>query len=365
MQIKLEEVKVSNKSNKKKSWLLPLAIVVLVLAILACGGEVSPTKVGEVAATQADETQEEATPEVDIAPIESEPTQPVDTLSPQGPIYYKVGDIISIGDKVMVVLGWDSPPGDQFSKPDEGEKFVVVDVLLVNQGSSTGTVSSWLQMSLKDDTGQKYTIDLMANVASGESSPDGELSSGERIRGKVGFQVPTESKGLVFVFDAAVFGTGKVFVELGPDPISLEPPAELVGELDQETFAVGDIIEMGDLTLTVNEIAFPEGDNFTKPDEGKKFIVVDLTLVNNSSEAKAVSSMLQMYLKDTTGQKYDLDLMASVASGGTTPDGEIAPSEKIRGQVSFQVPEDIDGLVFVFDADVFGFGKVFIVIPAR
>jgi hypothetical protein len=41
-------------------------------------------------------------------------------------------------------------------------------------------------------------------------------------------------------------------------------------------------------------------------------------------------------------------------------DGEITPGEKLRGQVGFQIPEDAQGLTFVFDADVFGHGKVFV-----
>lgn len=260
-------------------------------------------------------------------------------------------------------MGWDSPPGNDFSKPDEGKKFVAVDVLLANQGSATTSVSTMLQMSLKDATAQKYNVDLTASIATGSSSPDGEMSPGERVRGKVGFQVPQDATGLVFVFDASVFGTGKVFVELGPDPIAVEPPAQLAGEQEQTTFAVGDIVEIGDLTLTVNEVTSPPGNEFNKPNAGNKFIVVDVTLENKGAEAKGISSMVQMYLKDATGQKYNLDFSASMASGGTTPDVEIAPGEKIRGQVGFQVPENAQGLIFAFDADVFGYGKVFVTLP--
>lgn len=294
---------------------------------------------------------------------ETEAPAPTDTPVPQGPTTYQVGDIISIGNMVMVVLGWDSPPADDFNKPDEGKKFVAVDILLVNQGSDITSVSSLLQMHLKDETAQKYDVDLIANVATGSSSPDGEVNPGERVRGKVGFQVSQDAAGLVFVFDAEVFGTGKVFVELGPEPIAIEPPAQLAGEQAQTTFAIGDIIEVGDLMLTVNEVTSPPGDEFSKPDDGNKFVVVDVTLENKGTEAKGISSMMQMYLKDATGQKYALDLMASVASGGVTPDGEIAQGERIRGQVGFQVPENAQGLVFVFDADVFGYGKVFVALP--
>jgi hypothetical protein len=220
-----------------------------------------------------------------------------------------------------------------------------------------------LQMTLKDSTAQRYDTDLMASTAIGGRSPDGEISPGERIRGQVGFQVPQDATGLVFVFDADVWGRGKVFVELGPEPTALEPPAELPGERPLTTYAVGDVIEIGDLTITVNEVNNPPGDSFSRPDEGNEFLVVDVTITNRSAEAVAISSVLQMFVKDATGQYYVLDIMASAASGGTTPDGEVAPGETIRGQAGFQVPEDATNLVFVFDASVWGYGKVFVALP--
>ena len=357
-----QEVTMLN-NRTRRVWALLLAVLMLALATLACGEEETPTQVGRVA-TEAPTAQEESaeTPE-QTATEAPEEEESAEEPTATGPTTYQVGDIISIGDIVMVVLGWDMPPGDDFSQPDEGNAFVAVEVILVNQSDSAESVSSMLQMKLKDDTGQRYEADFTASMAIDESSPDGEISPGERVRGKVGFQVPEGVTGLVFVFDADVWGTGKVFVELGPQPLTVGVPDDLPGEQAQQMFAIGDIIEIGDLTLTVNEVTNPPGDEFNKPDEGYKFVVVDVTITNNGSEAASVSSLMQMSLKDDTGQAYDLDLMASVASGGTTPDGEIAAGETIRGQAGYQVPEEASGLVFVFDADVWGSGKVFVALP--
>ncbi len=338
-------------------------LLILIFAALACGSEETATKIGEVDDSTAAETDDAGESSSDTSTANTESSEAEEVETTQGPTTYQVGDVVSIGDTVMVVLGWDSPPGDDFSKPDEGKIFVIVDLLFVNQSSETNSISSLLQMELKDDTGQKYDLDLMASVASNGSSPDGEISAGERIRGQVGFQVPEDVLGLVFVFDADVFGSGKVFVELGDEPIAIDPPTDLVGELEQSAFSIGDVIEIGEMTLTVNEITNPPGDEFSKPDEGHKFLVVDVTFENKSAETQTLSSLLQMNLKDDTGQQYDVDLMASIVSDGSTPDGEIAPGEKIRGQVGFQVPEDATGFVFVFDADIFGYGKVLVTLP--
>ncbi|MBK7218296.1 MAG: DUF4352 domain-containing protein [Candidatus Promineofilum sp.] len=82
--------------------------------------------------------------------------------------------------------------------------------------------------------------------------------------------------------------------------------------------AVGDVIEIGDLALTVHGVTFPAGDEFNRPDEGQRFVVVDVAVENRTATAQNISSLLQMELKDATGQVYDLDLMAQAASGGTS-----------------------------------------------
>jgi len=336
--------------NRKRNAVTFVALAVLLLVSSACGSSVSPTLV----ATSA--------PPVDSG---SQPEQPAQVPTAQVPTAvtqqnYKVGDVVSIGDHVLVVLGWENVQPNDFSKPDAGKKFVAVELLIVNNSQSAMSVSTLLQMSLKDDTGQKYDVDFMASSAIGGASVGGELAPGEKVRGKVGFQVPENATGLQFVFDASVFGSGKVFVDLGAEPVTVEPPANIAGETSQQTYNVGDVIAIGTTNLTVNQVLYPAGDDFNKPKAGFKFLVVDITIENTGATAISVSSLLQMSVKDSSGQEFDVDLMASVASGGTPPDGEIAPGEKLRGQVGFQVPENATGLVFVFDADVWGSGKVFV-----
>lgn len=338
--------------NGKRKTVIPfLALAIILLVSLACGTSTSP----KLVATSA--------PSDNSGNSGSEPTATTKPVAPAAPQSYKVGDVVAIGDHVLVVLGWENVPASDFSKPDAGKKFVAVELLIANKSQSAMSVSTMLQMNMKDDTGQKYNVDFMASTATNGGSIDGELAPGEKVRGKIGFQIPENAQGLQFVFDASVFGSGKVFVELGSEPIKVEPPAELAGETAQKTYNVGDVIAMGTTTLKVNEVLSPAGDQFNKPKAGNKFIVVDITIENKGTTAISVSTLLQMSIKDAGSQKYSIDLMASMASGGTSPDGEIAPGEKLRGQVGFQVPENATGLVFVFDADVWGTGKVFVTLP--
>jgi hypothetical protein len=336
-------------NNKRKFQISApmIALAVLLLASLACGSDVKPALVATSGAPLAPDTQQPA-PSADAPAVQQN---------------YKVGDVVALGDHVLVVLGWENIAPNDFSKPDAGKRFVAVELLIVNKSQSAMSVSTMLQMTMKDATGQKYDVDFMASSAIGGSSIDGELASGEKVRGKVGFQVAENAQGLQFVFDASIFGTGKVFVDLGAQPLMVEPPASIAGETTQQIYKVGDVIAMGTTTLTINEVAYPAGDQFNQPQAGNKFLVVDLTLENKGAQAISVSTLMQMSIKDAGSRKYAVDIMASMASGGTSPDGEIAPGEKLRGQVGFQVPANATGLIFIFDADVWGTGKVFAALP--
>ena len=193
-----------------------------------CGEQVAPAKIGEV--TQAPEATAEATEPATEAPTaapaqtkqstEAPTAAPAQTKqSTEVPTAasrtesYSVGDVMDISDFVLVVLGWEMPTDDIF-RPDAGNMYVAVELLFVNQSDSPATVSTLLQMALKDSTDRQFTLDLGAQTASKSGALDGELAAGERIRGKIGFQVPEDAAGLVFVFDPSIIGTGRAFVAL-------------------------------------------------------------------------------------------------------------------------------------------------------
>jgi hypothetical protein len=314
--------------------------VCLILLQAACQMEARPAKIGALgtAAQPADGAGQ---------------TLPQETI-------YQIGDIISINDTVLVVLGWDQPPGGDLNPPDEGKKYLVVDVMIANQGSKSFNSSPVFQMTLKGPSGQKYNLNGKANAASGSNLPNGEVNPGEVIRGKVGFQVPADQAGFIFVYEANLIGLGEVSVNLGSTPLAMDPPEDLNLAHQQDIYQLGDLIEISNLVIQVLGVTYPAGTDLIRPKEGYKFVGVDVQVENQGSSVQEITSVVQMYLKDDTGQKYTFHLGAQSVLGGGLPDDELQPGESVRGQVGFQVPVDATRLVFVFDAEVFGFGKVFI-----
>jgi hypothetical protein len=336
---------------------LSLLVVSLAAATLACGREADPSQIGQLGGESQSQAAE-ATAE------NSAPAVPQVAPSPTQPAIYAIGDDIHIGDWNLAVLGWSEVQGSGGNVPRSGERFVAVDAVFINVAQGPRNLSPLLQMSLKDSTNRKYTLNLAAQTAAGMGLPSGEVNPGERVRGVVGFQIPLDATGLTFVFDAAVIGTGKVVVALGDQPQSLDAPSGMMpGEQTQAVHAVGEAIDAGNLRLTVHALIDVPGTTIFYPDSGAKFVAVDLTLQNIGNAPQNVSSLLQMSLKDASGQRYDLHLGAQAAAGASPPDGELSPGESLRGQVAYQVPEGAQGLVFTFDPNLVGYGKVQVALP--
>ena len=325
---------------EKKRSLIMILFLCLTIILTGCLPENQPQKVGDLGTPNQPASEEE---------------EPGSTET-----IYEVGDIIQVNDTLLVVLGWDQPAGGDFNPPDEGKKYLVVDMIIANQGEKSFNSSPVFQMSLKASTGQKYNLNGKANLASGSNQPNGEVNPGEFIRGKVGFHVPEDQTNFIFVYEANLIGLGEVSVNLGPVPVAMDPPQDLNLIHSQEIFELGDPIEISDLIIQVLEVSYPTGTGIIKPKEGFQFVAVDVQIENQGSTVQEITSVVQMYLKDETGQKFTFHLGAQSLLDSGLPDDELQPGEMVRGQIGFQVPQEVLDLVFVFDAEIFGFGKVFI-----
>lgn len=346
---------IENRKIRIVSLLTALTIFLLVTS--SCGGGASPAPVTTSELPVNQEAEEQPTP----ALMAQAPTP-----TPLAEIIYEIGDFIPIGNSVLVVLGWENVSTENLNssfQPKEGNKFVAVELVIINNDSTIFRVNEIRQVSMIDDTGQKYETDRDAFAAiglSGSSDINGELAPGERVRGKPGFQIPENAQALQFIFDTSDFGAGKITVDLGAEPVTVELPAELAGDASQQTYNVGDIVAMGTATLTVNGVQYPTGDQFSKPKAGYKFLIVDLTIENKGATEISFSVLDQPSLKDSNGQQY---YFSQPASGSSFFGGNIAPGDKLDGQVGFEVPEGASGFIFVFDARSWGSERILVTLP--
>ncbi len=123
---------------------------------------------------------------------------------------------------------------------------------------------------------------------------------------------------------------------------------------DVTIFKVGDIVAMGDLEFTINSVRFDEGSEYFKPDEGKKWLVADCTVTNNSEEPTTISSMLMIRLFDSEYYSQEMSLFADTKG---SLDGELGAGRTLRGEVAYEVDASETAWELIFEPNFFGFGQ--------
>jgi len=185
------------KKSRRGLW---IAIGVIVVVLAVCGGiAVAVTNgaksVATVVATQVATTTT---------------AQPQATTAPTGQ-HFKVGQVVKVNDTWQVTVNSvKSSQGEQFLTPSAGNIYFIVDVTIKNLSGQEQTISSALNFSLQDATGQKYT----ETILTGETPPDGKIEANSLLRGQLTYEVPTSQKSFTFNFEPDIVASGQTAWDL-------------------------------------------------------------------------------------------------------------------------------------------------------
>lgn len=120
-----------------------------------------------------------------------------------------------------------------------------------------------------------------------------------------------------------------------------------------ETLAIGESGESGNLTLTLNSVRRGEP-GLLSPGAGNEYLIVNITVANNTNEVQLVSSLLNFSVQNPEGQEHS----QSFATGIETPlDGDVPANGELTGEIGYEVPEGSTGLVLTFEP-LFGGGPL-------
>jgi len=124
---------------------------------------------------------------------------------------------------------------------------------------------------------------------------------------------------------------------------------------EKTEFAVGETIDIDNKQLTVTSIErnYETGNQFSKPESGNEFVLVTVTIQNNS-KSDLMYSTFNFQLQDSNGVKHNEAITA--LTEGRLNTGTLAPAGKITGKLAYEVPKDDTGLKLVFESGSL-FGK--------
>jgi hypothetical protein len=119
---------------------------------------------------------------------------------------------------------------------------------------------------------------------------------------------------------------------------------------------------MGELEHTLHAARWAEGDEWFGPDDGERWLVLDIELTNTGDASESISSLLMWTLIDADNRSAEL---AFTGDERGSLDGELGTDRSMRGENAFTVPDDdSDTWELVFEPQLFGFGQAIYVITS-
>ena len=119
---------------------------------------------------------------------------------------HAIGETVTLGQMTLLVTGVSYPPADRQTSP--GYKKVNVDLVIQNNGSQDLEIDPIYAAYLKDADGYGYATDFGMSYAT--------IFPGDKVTTTIEFEVPRNAHGLLYEFDGAYLGLGKVFIQLKP-----------------------------------------------------------------------------------------------------------------------------------------------------
>lgn len=179
-------------------------------------GRTQPVTAAEVAtqpATDATITStsvptEAPQPTATVGPTSISTSTPEPTIAPSpttSPTTATIGDREEAGGMAMTLVeAYGTTALNQFLRADAGKEYLVVEVIIENTGRDSAPYNP-LYFKLKDDGGFEYNTSLFVGDGGLKS---GELARGEKVRGRIAFEISKEAKSYRMTFEPMVLFGG-------------------------------------------------------------------------------------------------------------------------------------------------------------
>ena len=114
-------------------------------------------------------------------------------------------------------------------------------------------------------------------------------------------------------------------------------------------YKIGQPATQGDWQVSVTNVSTSMGDDIDQPKSGDQFLLVQVSVKNNSSKSQTVSSIDMFTLRDSNGQGYNETVTTQSTS---SPDGSVDTGGKIAGTIAYEVPANVKSFELKFTGDL-------------
>lgn len=117
----------------------------------------------------------------------------------------------------------------------------------------------------------------------------------------------------------------------------------------KDFYKVGEIVKINDISVKIDKMKRSNGNKTSKPDEGFEYIIVTITVKNESKSKISYGDDFQ--LQDAKGQIND-PAITMIDANHTFKSGDLAPKGVVTGTMTFIARKGAKGLSLNYNWDV-------------
>ena len=188
--------------KKSKAWLWIVLAVVGVLVLGCIGASALVSNAAKNVNTG-------------VATVSTQLTQPAQQqpTTAAAPQHFKQTDAVQAGNIWDIeIVSAKTSTGSEFNKPQKaGNVFLVFTIKVKNISNQEQSISSALQFTLLDSTGQKYDVTIDPDAG---ATLDGKVAVGSLLKGAVVYEVPANMHSFTLGFEVNIFSQGQVIWDI-------------------------------------------------------------------------------------------------------------------------------------------------------
>lgn len=136
-----------------------------------------------------------------------------------------------------------------------------------------------------------------------------------------------------------------------------EEKKEAQKEEQKDVYEMNETIKLEDRNYTVTKVSTSEGQDFVEPEDGKVFVLIDVT-IENTSDKEISYNVLDFEIQNAQGQIDNLGFTMFKVDHPFNS-GKLAVGGKISGTIVAEEPAaDVNSLVLFYRANLFGGDKI-------
>lgn len=145
---------------------------------------------------------------------------------------------------------------------------------------------------------------------------------------------------LVVVFLSGCSGSSGIPQGTQPEKINTDISTTEESKIEAQVFKLGETIRLGDYVVSVSKMEDPykAQNQYTQPDSGNRFVAVEVVYENGTTDKSLDYNPFDWKLFDSEGYGFESSFMADKEPRLSS--GTLNPSGKVRGWLTFEVPQE-------------------------